>query len=212
MLTYRLLGIAAVTLALAGCSAPAAVTTGAASPSPSASASGSPSATPTPDPTVAAPRADYGFTFFEDAQLGATWTEMSAQLGYPVAGLTECPWYGVLDQTDPSITWAFADSQNPAAGTTFFYSQAQPGVTSYPRNAENVGVGSTAGEVNAAYPGAVLDSMSDLGAGPIARLTVDDPASDSKYVFGFTEGSPTVDLLQWGTRAGTQWSHLCTGF
>lgn len=46
--------------------------------------------------------------------------------------------------------------------------------------------------------------MVDLGAGDIDTITVDDPDSDS--------GSTTVDLLQWGPDAGTQWSHLCGGF
>lgn len=63
----------------------------------------------------------------------------------------------------------------------------------------------------AAFPTAVLGSMTDLGAGDITTITVDDPDSDSKYVYGFSGGS-TVDLLQWGPEAGHQWSHLCGGF
>ena len=49
------------------------------------------------------------------------------------------------------------------------------------------------------------------GTGRI-ELVSDDPDSDSKYVFGISDGSAVVDLLQWGPGAGTQWSHLCTGF
>jgi hypothetical protein len=81
----------------------------------------------------------------------------------------------------------------------------------YPRNAEGVGIGSTQAEVMAAFPTAVLGSMTDIGAGDITTITVDDPDSDSKYVYGFN-GSSTVNLLQWGPGAGNQWSHLCGGF
>ena len=77
-----------------------------------------------------------------------------------------------------------------------------------------MGVGSTQAEVLAAYPSAVVDSYTDLGAGDMTRITVDDPASDSKYVFAIngSAGANVVDLLQWGPGAGTQWSHLCSGF
>jgi hypothetical protein len=207
------IGLALLALSLAGCVPTPVSPSGATSPTvtPTPTATPTPATTPTPELT-AAPRADYGFTFFEEAQLGHTWEQMSAELPYPVAGIAECPYFGPVDNLDPAVTYAFTDSRDITLGVSFFYSQLWPGVASYPRNAEGVGIGSTAGEVRAAYPAAIVDSMSDLGAGPIARLTVNDPASGSKYVFGFTEGSPTVDLLQWGPRAGTQWSHLCGGF
>ncbi|MEO8094638.1 MAG: hypothetical protein ABI632_06865 [Pseudolysinimonas sp.] len=196
---------AAVVVMLAGCVGSPVVPSG--SPTPSATVTPTTSATPTP-----AARADFGFTYFENADLGSTFDQMSTQLGRPVAGITECPWYGPVDATDPHITYAFLDSRDASVGTTFFYSLAYPGVTTYPRNAEHVGLGSTQAELLAAYPTAVVGSTHDLGAGDIATVTVQDPSSPAKYVFGFNGDTGTVDLLQWGSAPGTQWSHLCEGF
>lgn len=78
-----------------------------------------------------------------------------------------------------------------------------------PRNAEGVGVGSTQAEVLAAYPAAVVDAYEDISVGPMTRITVDDPDSDANYVFALTDGSPVVNLLQWGSTTGGQWAHLC---
>ncbi|MHA6667663.1 hypothetical protein ACX3O0_02205 [Homoserinimonas sp. A447] len=169
--------------------------------------------TPTPAADPVEERADYGFTYFYEADLG-TWEEMSAQLSHPVAGIPDCPYYGMVWGTEVANTFAFMDPDNIAVGALFFYTM--PGMTTstapYPRNAEGVGLGSTHAEVIAAFPTAVVGSMVDLGAGDIATITVDDPDSDSKYVYGFNGGSSTVDLLQWGPGAGNQWSHLCGGF
>src|SRR5690606_35588737 len=104
-----------------------------------------PSAAPV-EPVVSA---DYGFTFFEEAQIGATWDQMSAQLNMPVAGITECPWYGAVWNTEIATTYAFTDSHAPANGVIFFYTNRFLGADDapFPRNAEGVGVGSTQAEV-----------------------------------------------------------------
>lgn len=201
---YRSLTIASTAIAvllLAGCTPP-----GPAEPAPTV--------TIYETAAPAGPAADYGFTFFEQAQLGTGWTEMSAALHYPVAGIEDCPWYGALWNSEITSTYAFLDSRDASGGSTFFYTNRLLAAddASFPRNAEGVGVGSTQAQILAAYPDAVVGSFDDLGAGTIATITVDDPDSDSKYVFGISDGSAVVDLLQWGPAAGTQWSHLCTGF
>ncbi len=204
---------AALAIALAGCGGPAPTptdaggTTAPPSPTPSASETTGPLE---PD----APTADYGFTFFEEAQLGSTFAEISAQLHYPVGPYDGCPYYGSLWTTELFTTSAFTDVDNPGGPTVFFYSNRflAPDDASFPRNAENVGIGSTEAEILAAYPSAVVEAATDPGAGPLTKYTVDDPDSDSKYVFAISDGSAVVDLLQWGPQAGGQWSHLCGGF
>lgn len=173
--------------------------------------------TATPEP-IETP--DYGFTFFEEATMGSTWAEMSSQLHYGVQGINQpwndlvCPQYGQVWGTELLQTYAFMDADDLAAGTKFFFTFASSeSIGSYPLNAEGVGVGSTKAEILAAYPSAVVDSYRDVGAGDLTRITVDDPDSDSKYVFAISESSEddVVDYLQWGPWAGGQWSHLCLG-
>lgn len=199
-----------------------ALTLAACSPTPEDTPSGSAPA-PEPAPTVtvtvtATPEAvatpDYGFTFFEQAQLGDSFAEASAALNMPVGGAMECPYYGSVWDTQLAITWAFTSPADPGGEIELFYTQQYLGSPSdsWPRNAEDVGIGSTQAELMAAYPAAVAGVVEDLGAGTILTITVEDPDSDSKYVFGFSSGSSTVDLLQWGPNAGGQWSHLCGGF
>lgn len=200
---YLPLGIAAV-FVLAGC-APS---------TPTSDPAPVPTVTVTATPDAAAPLPDFGFTFFEQAQIGSTWDEMSAQLHYPVGGAAECPWYGGVWNSELTTTYAYTSPQDAGTGASMFYTHrlAAADGAPFPRNAENVGVGSTQEAVVAAYPDAIVGSIDDLGVGTITTITVDDPDSDSKYVFGISDGSAVVNLLQWGPRAGTQWSHLCTGF
>jgi len=168
--------------------------------------------TPTAAPAEAS--ADYGFTFFEEAQLGGTWAEISDQLNYPVAGLDDCPYYGPVWNTELGTTYAYTSAEAPDSGVTLFYTQRflAPEGAPFPRNAEGVGIGSTQAEVLAAYPDAVVSTLRDLGAGDLTIITVEDPDSESRYAFALSAGNPTVDLLQWGIDAGGQWSHLCGGF
>ena len=165
--------------------------------------------TPTPEPEALA---DFGFTFFRGGQLSAAdFATFSTQFGSSVTGIAECPWYAEVEAHGADAwTYAFTDPEGVDPGIMFFYTQDFSGGSApMPRNAEGVGVGSTQAEVLAAYPGAVVDAYDDISVGPMTRITVDDPASDSKYVFALTEGSPVVNLLQWGTTAGGQWAHLC---
>ncbi len=169
--------------------------------------------TATPAPVV---EPDYGFTFFHGATMGSDWAQMGAQLHMPVGPYPECSWMGGLWNVENGYTSAFMDSRDPSVGVTFFLTgwlQDRSVGANFPRNAEGVGVGSTKAEILAAYPTAVVDTFPDVGAGPVLRITVEDPDSDSKYVFGITVnfGEEVVDMLQWGPNAGGQWSHLCTG-
>lgn len=171
-----------------------------------------PTVTVTAPPPEAEPQPDYGFTFFHGATIGSTWEELSDQLNYPVSGLEECPYFGPLWQTATMYTSAFFDPDGLDDGALFFYmNEAYPPSTHYPRNAEGVGIGSTVAEVLAAYPSAVQSGYTDIGAGDLKLITVEDPDSDSKYVFAHYAGSPTIQMLQWGPSAGHQWSHLCGG-
>ncbi|UTT61847.1 hypothetical protein [Microcella humidisoli] len=194
--------IAALLLALAGCATPA--PPAAETPVPTVTVT----VTPSPEPELA----DYGFTYFRGGQLSAAdFAEFSTQFGSTVTGLAECPWYAEVETHGAdAATYAFTDPEGVDPGILFFYTQAfGEAMGDLPRNAEGVGVGSTQAEVLAAYPSAVVDAFDDVSVGPVTRITVDDPDSDASYVFGITDGSPVVNLLQWGTAAGGQWAHLC---
>ena len=201
-----LLGVAVVAL-LAGC-APEATPTGDADPVPV------PTVTVTATPAPAEPGPDYGFTFFEEVTLGSTFLEASDQLNYPVRGIPECPYYAPIWETELSHTYAYISSEDLEAGIELFYQQLafDSDNPHYPRNAEGVGLGSTEAEIMAAFPDASSAVVSDLGAGDITVITVEDPDSDARYAYGFSSGASVVDMFQWGLNAGGQWSHLCGGF
>ncbi len=48
---------------------------------------------------------------------------------------------------------------------------------------------------------------------PVARISVHDPASSSKYVFAIGDGESAVDMLEWGTipAIGSHWGALRLG-
>lgn len=162
--------------------------------------------TPTPTPT---PEGDFDFTSFGAAQIGAPdVATLEAQLGAPVGIEEICPWYPEVGSHGTyAQTYAFLDDTE---GVVFFYTLEMGDDGDMPRTAEGVGVGSTEAEILAAYPDAVIDdSFEDVSLGPLRRIIIDDPASDSKYVFAAAPGSDFYNLLQWGPRAGGQWAHLC---
>lgn len=165
--------------------------------------------TPTPTPT---PEGDFDASSFRGASIdSADFAALGTALGTPVTGIPECPWYAEVETYgEGASTYAFTDPEGVDPGISFFYTQDLIGGTpGLPLTAEGIGVGSTAAEVLAAYPDAVVDSFEDISVGLLTRITVDDAASGSKIVFAITDGSPAVNLVQWGPRAGTQWAHLC---
>jgi len=169
----------------------------------------SPTPTPTPTPTETVALADFGFNYFGAAQIGAAdVATLEAQLGGPVGIEEICPWYPEVGKHGTyAQTYAYLDD---ADGVLFFYTTELGNDGDMPRNSEGVGVGSTEAEILAAYPDAVIDdAFEDISLGPLRRIIIEDPASDSKYVFAAPPGSDFYGLLQWGPQAGGQWAHLC---
>ena len=166
-------------------------------------------ASPTPTPTEEGPEPDFGFTFLRDSVIGTDFATAG------VTGLADCPWYSLVENNGGIYTHAMSYPEAPGAEILFFFTQLVTfeGGTA-PLNSEGVGLGATVDELLAVYPDAVIGSSAEYGGGPgaIVTVTVDDPDSESKYVFGFRGGSSaTSDMVQWGPLAGGQWSHLCYG-
>lgn len=192
-----------VTMALSGCATPA--PPAAETPAPTVTVT----VTPTPTPT---PEGDFDATSLRGASIdSADFAALGTALGTTVTGIAECPWYAEVETYGPdAATYAFTDPDGVDPGILFFYTQDfSGGAPGLPRTGEGVGAGSTQAEVLAAYPSAVVDSYTDESVGLLTRLTVEDAASGSRIVFALTDGSPVVNLVQWGTRAGGQWAHLC---
>lgn len=188
----------------------------------SSCASDAPPAAETPAPTVTvtvSPTAepevelgDFGFTYFGSATIDAAdVAALEAQLGASVDVPAECPWYPMIASHGTyAETRAFFDSHGIESGVRFFYTLEMGDDGVMPRTVEGVGVGSTEAEVLAAYPSAVIDNdFEDISVGPLKRIIVEDPDSDSRYVFALYDGDTNVSLLQWGPHAGGQWAHLC---
>ena len=194
-------------LALAGC--------GGGPPTDDASDGPIPTVTITATPGPQEPGPDYGFTFFEEGQIGATFAELSAQLHYPVAGIEDCPYYGAVWNTEIATTYAFTDFDNPDAGVTFFYTNRflASDDAPFPRNAEGVGVGSTEAEVLAVYPDAVVEDVDDLGAGHHPQDHGRRPGQRLRLRVRHQPRARRSSTCCSGVPVpGNQWSHLCGGF
>lgn len=203
---------------LTGCAPEGAPTPGASdTPEPAPTVTAAPSAEPTAEPTSEpAARADFGFTYFREGNLGDNWDQLSSALGHPVVPIVQCPWYANLEQSPTAYTNVLWDTDILGSGVSLFYTSliGTSVEGTFPRNAEGVGIGSSRAQVLAAYPGAVVDSVTPVGEGTVTRILVNDPNSDSQYAFGITgySGANTVDRLQWGLGgAGGVWDHLCEG-
>lgn len=193
---------------------------GAPTPSPSSSPAPAPSASiPAATPTASAapaPIPDYGFTFYRGAHIGDNWDQISTGLHHPIVTSPECPWFRNLEHTVDYDTNALWDTSVSATGVDLFYTfPGTAGVTgTFPRNAEGIGIGSTKAEVLAAYPDAVVDTITPHVEATVTRITVNDPHSDAQYAYRISGnyGADVVDGVQWGVGGvGGVWDHYCEG-
>ena len=156
------------------------------SPSPSPTPSASPSTEPTTAPATFGPTAGnpcdtpgasatglpaIDFNRYASICLGMSFAEASTAMPGPIiAGQPECPWYAeLLAIDDPGLYVAAVTYPENPGDEIFLFRMIWVGnpadAASFPAPAtqQGISVGSTAAEVNAAYPSA-------------ATVTVDDPA------------------------------------
>lgn len=206
--------VAALALALSACDGNLVIPS--TSPYPSESVSSTPSTTPTsasptataiaddcpawtddPDAAVAAIAPNR----FAGACVGMTFDEATAN-GTSVTGDEQCPWYAtVISDDDLGYFVNVVKHGDDASGTIYLFMVkwfADPATAaSYdlPATAEGITIGSTAGDVLAAYPGGTEVDFDDVARGARHQIVVPTDAATT-YNFDITDG--LVSEISWG--------------
>lgn len=226
----RVAWAATVALALAACTPPDA------SPSPSDAAA--PTSTAEPSVTVTTTTTTstttdpgdggdgdvhlgppYDFGRYEFILAGESFADYAGVDGVAVAVEDICPWNATITVPgqDPNIyvTW-FSSPSNPAGPARVFLMSGDttPGVIVNPiTNDEGIGIGTSATDVLAAYPGSHIETSDDEAWGTVNEIRVDDPDSDARYYFWVESPTGPVYRVQWGffpTDSSLR-GHLCSG-